>query len=225
MVRAVGCDRCCKSGYLGRMAVVEILTLNPPLKAAISKGVPADEIQRLAVQTGMRTLRVSALQRVADGETTLHEVERVIGESIEDMAATLPPAVAPNGRPSGPRVLLVDDDTVCRKVAKRLLEEGGYDVVEAVNGEDALAQLEIDNQITLTVLDLGLPSIQGDEVLRRMRISPATASMPVLVLTGSPDPDLEVRLMDEGADDYIRKPIEPKRFVTRVKAALRRAAA
>ena len=173
----------------------------------------------------MRTLRVSALQRVADGETTLQEVERVVGESIEDAAVTVSHVVQPNSRPSGPRVLLVDDDTVCRKVAKRLLQEGGYEVVEAVNGEDALAQLEVDDHITLTVLDLGLPTIQGDEVLRRMRLSPATATMPVLVLTGSPDEDLEVRLMDEGADDYIRKPIEPKRFVTRVKAALRRAAA
>ncbi len=225
VVRAVGCDRCGKSGYLGRMAVVEILTLNPQLQEAISKGVPANEIQRLAVQTGMLSLRVSALQRVADGETTLQEVERVVGETTEGVAVVAAPVVQSNGRPSGPRVLLVDDDTVCRKVAKRLLEEGGYDVIEAVNGEDALAQLEIDDHIALTVLDLGLPTIQGDEVLRRMRVSPVTASMPVLVLTGSPDPDLEVRLMDEGADDYIRKPIEAKRFVTRVKAALRRAAA
>lgn len=46
-----------------------------------------------------------------------------------------------------------------------------------------------------------------------------------MVLTGSPDPDLEIRLMEDGADDYIRKPIEPKRFLLRVKAALRRAAA
>ena len=101
----------------------------------------------------------------------------------------------------------------------------GYEVVEAESGEAALARLDIDDRVALVVLDMGLPTIQGDEVLRRMRTSPATASLPVLVLTGSPDPDLEVRLMEDGADDYIRKPIEPKRFVTRVKAALRRAAA
>jgi DNA-binding response OmpR family regulator len=67
--------------------------------------------------------------------------------------------------------------------------------------------------------------MQGDELLRKMRAMPSTASLPVIVLTGSIEPDLEVRLMEEGADDYIRKPLEPKRFVTRVKAALRRAAA
>ena len=58
-----------------------------------------------------------------------------------------------------------------------------------------------------------------------MRGSPATANVPVIVLTGSPDPDLEVHLMEEGADDYIHKPLEPRRFITRVRAALRRAAA
>jgi DNA-binding response OmpR family regulator len=122
-------------------------------------------------------------------------------------------------------VLVVDDDSVIRKVAKRLLVEGGYDVIEATSGEDALAVLATDEHIALTVLDLGLPGIQGEDVLRQMRASAATASLPVIVLTGSIDPDLEVRLMEEGADDYIRKPIEAKRFVTRVKAALRRAAA
>ena len=157
----------------------------------------------------------------------------MVGESIED-AIPAAPVVVPDapaahasaeGRMVGPRVLLVEDDSVCRKVAKNLLQQGGYEVVEATSGEEALARLDIDDRIVMTILDLGLPTVQGDEVLRRMRMSPATASMPVIVLTGSPDPDLEVRLMEEGADDYIRKPIEPKRFVTRVKAALRRVAA
>ena len=75
------------------------------------------------------------------------------------------------------------------------------------------------------VLDLGLPGMQGDEVLRQLRASPATASLPVIVLTGSPDPELEVSLMEAGADDYLHKPLEPRRFVTRLRATLRRAAA
>ncbi len=224
-VRAVGCAKCGQSGYLGRMAIVEILTLNPTLQELISRGVPAPELQRAAVQAGMRSLRMNALQRVTAGETTLQEVERVVGDMAEELAVAATPVAEPASVASAPRVLLVEDDAVCRKVAKRLLQEGGYEVVEAESGEAALARLDIDDRVALVVLDMGLPTIQGDEVLRRMRTSPATASLPVLVLTGSPDPDLEVRLMEDGADDYIRKPIEPKRFVTRVKAALRRAAA
>jgi type II secretory ATPase GspE/PulE/Tfp pilus assembly ATPase PilB-like protein/CheY-like chemotaxis protein len=228
-VRARGCTRCGNSGYLGRLAVLEILTLTPALQQLITNGATAPEISAAAVQNGMRSLRMSALNRVAEGLTTLQEVERVVGEMPADAGA--PAAVAPaapaaaSAAPTGPRVLVVDDDSVIRKVAKRLLVEGGYDVVEATSGEDALAVLATDEHIALTVLDLGLPGIQGEDVLRQMRASASTASLPVIVLTGSIDPDLEVRLMEEGADDYIRKPIEAKRFVTRVKAALRRAAA
>ena len=64
----------------------------------------------------------------------------------------------------------------------------------------------------------------GREVLSRVRQSVHTAGLPVLVLTGSVADEIEAQLMDEGADDYIRKPLEPARFLARVKAALRRAA-
>jgi DNA-binding response OmpR family regulator len=61
-------------------------------------------------------------------------------------------------------------------------------------------------------------------VLRAIRAAPRTAGLPVVVLTGEQQEGVEVAVMDEGADDYIRKPIEPARFVARIKAALRRAA-
>ena len=216
VVRTKGCERCGQSGFHGRLAIFEILGMNPTLQELVAKGASAVDLQKAATQGGMRSLRASALQRVLDGETTLQEVERVVGETREDT-----PAI----RDESQRVLLVEDDSVCRKVAKKLLVENEFDVVECKTGEEALTRLQIDDHIALVVLDLGLPGLQGDEVLRQMRASPATSSLPVIVLTGSPDEDLEVRLMEEGADDYIRKPIEPRRFVTRVRAALRRAAA
>ncbi|MFN8586903.1 MAG: type II/IV secretion system protein [Candidatus Eisenbacteria bacterium] len=227
-VRARGCVRCGNSGYMGRVAILEILTLTPQLQQLVASGVPAVELHAAAAQAGMRTLRMSALARVAEGVTTLQEVERVVGELPAEPGLAAHPSPAPVAAEpvaKGPRVLVVDDDSVIRKVAKRLLAEGGYDVIEAASGEDALEILATDASLALVVLDLGLPGIQGEDVLRQMRTSPSTASLPVIVLTGSIDPDVEVRLMEEGADDYIRKPIEAKRFVTRVKAALRRAAA
>jgi DNA-binding response OmpR family regulator len=75
----------------------------------------------------------------------------------------------------------------------------------------------------LVVLDLDLPTLSGLEVLRRIRSSTSTAGVPVVVLTGSEGDEVEIDAMNAGADDYIRKPIEPARFVARVKAALRRA--
>lgn len=123
----------------------------------------------------MRTLRTSALHRVAEGETTLQELERVVGEQQDGVPVPAPVASASPpvpAAPAGPRVLVVEDDTVCRKVAKRLLVESGYEVIEAVSGEEALLKLDSDGDIALAVLDLGLPNMQGDEVLRKMRGSP-----------------------------------------------------
>jgi type IV pilus assembly protein PilB len=217
VLRARGCARCGQTGYHGRLAILEILVLSPSLQEAISRGASATEIQKVAMAAGMRTLRASALQRVVDGETTLQEVERVVGETSEDGDKGV--------REESQRVLVVEDDAVCRKVARQQLVSNGFDAAECSSGEEALARLQIDDRIGLVVLDLGLPGMQGDEVLAKLRQSPATANLPVIVLTGSPDPDLEVHLMEEGADDYIRKPLEPRRFITRVRAALRRAAA
>ena len=73
------------------------------------------------------------------------------------------------------------------------------------------------------VLDLDMPVLGGREVLRSVRSSASTAGLPVVVLTGTPDAGAEIELMEQGADDYIRKPIDPPRFVTRIRAALRRA--
>ncbi len=217
VVRTRGCPRCAQTGFQGRMAILEILVVTPALQELISRGATAPEIQKAAMAAGMRTLRASALQRVVDGETTLQEVERVVGETMEDGDKVV--------REELPRVLIVEDDAVCRKVARQQLITNGFDAAECATGEEALARLQIDDRIGLVVLDLGLPGMQGDELLAKLRQSPATASLPIIVLTGSADPDLEVRLMEEGADDYIRKPLEPRRFVTRVRAALRRAAA
>jgi DNA-binding response OmpR family regulator len=67
-----------------------------------------------------------------------------------------------------------------------------------------------------------MPKMDGLEVLRRLRANVATAGLPVLVVTGSDQGEAEVAVMEAGADDYIRKPIDPPRFLARVKAALRR---
>ncbi len=227
--RAIGCPQCGKTGYLGRLAIVEILVMTPALQALVSSGATAPELHAAAVQAGMRTLLGSALQRVVDGETTLQEVERVVGETMEAqglaVAVSAEKAAEEVERPAredAPRILVVDDDAVCRKVARQQLLRGGFDVTECDSGEAALERLRTDERIGLLVLDLGLPGIQGDEVLRQLRTSAATASLPVIVLTGAPDPELEVNLLESGADDYLLKPIDPRRFVTRVRATLRR---
>ena len=163
----------------------------------------------------MRPIREVALERVTQGDTTLQEVERVLGEG-ENITTD---SDAPQ------RILIVEDDPIMREIAVTLLRNNGFAVEQAVDGQAALDLLARDRDFSLITLDLGLPNMDGRDVLRQLRTSVATATIPIIVLTGSDDTETEVQLMDEGADDYLRKPLDPARFIARVKAVLRRAVA
>ncbi len=209
--RAVGCDRCGKSGYLGRLAVAEVFVVSPAIESMINGGEAAAAILAQARTEGMRVIAEVALDAVRAGDTTLDEVERVIG--FDDLSATA----------TKRRALLVDDDPVLRSLASALLSQEGFDVEEVDDADGALAAISANGAPQLMVLDLGLPGMGGRELLGRLRSVDTLRRMPIIILTGSADEDLEPVLMDEGADDYIRKPIDPPRFVARVKAAARRA--
>ena len=120
------------------------------------------------------------------------------------------------------RVLIVDDDPLTRKIGRSALEKAGYRCSEAGDGVEALECLN-DLDYDLMILDVNMPRMGGPEVLQRVRRSVRTAGLPVIVLTASDTPEMEVRLMDWCADDYIRKPAEPARLVARVRAVVRRA--
>jgi CheY-like chemotaxis protein len=212
-VRAGGCEHCGMTGYRGRTPVNEVFVPTPQILESIVKGATVQELQRAALAAGMRPMREVALEKVRGGTSTLQEVERVLGEGISE-------ASAPNDQPN---ILLVDDDPTIRTLARALLEKNGYRVTEVGDGPAAIEHFADGKECALVVLDLALPTLSGIEVLSRIRGTASTASVPVVVLTGSEGDEAEVEAMDAGADDYIRKPLEPARFVARIKAALRRA--
>jgi type II secretory ATPase GspE/PulE/Tfp pilus assembly ATPase PilB-like protein/ActR/RegA family two-component response regulator len=213
-VRAFGCPKCNGSGYRGRMPVIEVAIVSPSMGDQISAGATATQLQRAAIAQGMRPLREVVLEAVRNGDTTLEEVERVLGEVADD---------SPLVPPGPPAVLFVDDDPILRHLATSILETGGYRVRQAKDGEEAMAIIESGDDVALVITDLMMPGLGGDGLLARLRSKLQTAMLPVIVLTGSDEHDTEVKLMEAGADDYIRKPIDPPRFLARVKAALRRA--
>lgn len=205
-----GCDECNRVGYRGRVPVVEVLIVTPEIQELIVKGGSSVEIQRAAVASGMRTMHQVAMEHVRNGVTTAEEVERVLGDgatSHEDHHET-------------PRILIVDDDPTMRQLAALVLKTGGYDTDEAPDGPTGLDK--VTRQVmSLVVLDMDMPGMNGLEVLRAIKSNRATAALPVVILTGSDS--MEAEAMDAGADDYIRKPLDPERFMARIKAVLRRA--
>jgi CheY-like chemotaxis protein len=213
VVRAIGCAACGHTGYFGRIPLLEVLVASPALESAILAGGPASQLQAAAVAGGMRPLHGAAAARVRAGETTLEEIDRELGEADAPAREPEPPA----------HVLVVDDDPASRALAGAVLRRQGMRVSEAADGLEALDLIESGPAVSLVVLDLSMPGLDGLAVLRRLRDRVATSLVPVVVLTGSADAAMEVESMDAGADDYVRKPLEPGRFVARVRAALRRA--
>ncbi len=123
---------------------------------------------------------------------------------------------------AGGKVLLVDDEDMLRKVMKDLLERDGYHVVEARDGVEALDQVDR-HAPDIIVLDLNLPGLDGYGVLSHLRSRPATADIPVVVLTARGDEENEVRVFEHGADDFLSKPFRARALSARLAAVLGRA--
>jgi CheY-like chemotaxis protein len=171
-------------------------------------------LNRVAMQGGMRPMHQVALDWVTQAKTTLVEVERVLGQIVEE---------EPEDEAKGPpRVLLVDDDAGARLMMRTLMEAEGYLVEEAEDGHRAIDKLKADPNYALCILDLSMPGLDGREVLRLVRGSVDTAALPVMIRTGTGSEKVEAELLEAGADDYLDKSVEPARFLARVKAVMRR---
>ena len=120
------------------------------------------------------------------------------------------------------RVLVVDDEPTARLFTRSVLEKGGYQVEEAGDGWEALELLRATDAVALVVADLNMPRLDGLELIWEMRAMDLWAYVPVIVVTGETDEILETKLIEEGADDYIRKPLDPRLFLARVTATIRR---
>ena len=137
-----------------------------------------------------------------------------------DEQATPARRSGPHGLPAS-KVLLVDDEDSLRKVMRDLLERDGYVVTEARDGVQALDQVDRVGP-DIIVLDLNLPGLDGYGVLSHLRSRPATANIPVIVLTAKGDEDNEVRVFELGADDFLTKPFRARALSARLEAVLGR---
>ncbi|HOF64387.1 MAG TPA: response regulator transcription factor [Dermatophilaceae bacterium] len=117
------------------------------------------------------------------------------------------------------RVLVVDDEPHIRTLLRAYLERDGYAVLEASTGTAALGAVAGSDAPDLLLLDIGLPDVDGLEVLRRLR---ATSAVPVILVTARAEEVDTLVGLSVGADDYVTKPFSPREVVARVKTVLRR---
>ena len=118
----------------------------------------------------------------------------------------------------GTRILSVEDDERIRTAVKLALEDEGWTVTEAENGEQALARFA-QSPADVVLIDIMLPDIDGFEVCRAIR---RTSDVPIIMVTARDDTHDVVAGLEAGADDYLTKPFAPKELSARIRALLRR---
>jgi len=242
-----GCEKCMQVGFKGRLAIHELLQVNDELRGLITARAPEHELRRAARAAGMRTLIEDAISKAAQGLTTLEAILQVV--SPDDAAAPVGVVAAvgasvPAHREKEPdrgtgssvgstenavversgereRVLIVEDDRTVTSVVKYFLELEGFEVVVAKDGLTGLeeAKREVPDII---VTDCNMPGMDGVALVGALRGDARTQDIAILMLTSGDSGDGETRALAAGADDYILKPVEPRRLVARVKALLAR---
>lgn len=247
-----GCPSCHYAGYTGRVGVFEVLRLDETLRELVVNGVTEAELWRAARARGFQTLMEDGLSKVAEGVTSIEELARVVpvdawsdlvppgpGPDPTEIAAVgeataPPPHAAPASTPAEkpaaagtggaartrPLVLAIDDAEEIRLLIGATLEDQ-YDLVYAVDGLDALEQTAR-HKPDLLVLDVMMPHLSGYEVCARLKADPATADLPVLILSARGDSAHIKEGFQAGADDYLPKPFDPEEMELRVRALLRR---
>ena len=157
----------------------------------------------------------------ARGRTDSPSVRLATSRSKPAPAAAALPATPTAAHPATAmtkRILIVEDEPALLRALRINLRARGYDVATAPTGRDALAEAER-RPPDAVLLDLGLPDLDGTQVIRRLR---GWSTAPVIVLSGRAGPGDKIGALDAGADDYVTKPFSMEELLARLRAALRR---
>jgi CheY-like chemotaxis protein len=119
-----------------------------------------------------------------------------------------------------PSVLVVEDNDMNMQLVEYLLEEGGYQIVKAASGEEALTIARGAAPVDLILMDIHLPGIDGLSVIREMKNDERTKSIPILAVTAHAMRGDKDRFLEAGCDGYISKPIDVKTFLTSIRSYL-----
>jgi type IV pilus assembly protein PilB len=246
-----GCEECKGSGYKGRVAIHELLQVNEEIRELISRRSPEHAIRKAARTAGMRTLLEDGVRKASSGLTTLEEVFRAVASESEGThkdASTMPIVSVPSttfapeeqepvvsipeppvlesekqegGSRQKEKVLVVEDSRTILAVVKYFLELEGFEVLTA---SDGIAGIDVakTQQPRVIITDYNMPGMDGMAMVKSLRSDPQTRGVAIIMLTSEESIERETQALSAGADDYILKPVEPRRLAARVKALIAR---
>jgi CheY-like chemotaxis protein len=243
-VAGQGCQKCGQTGLKGRIAIHEVLEITDGIRELITNRASEQAIRKAAKRAGMRTLFEDGVEKAAQGLTTLDELLRVVSPdesselpvaaaAVAVANAVAPPAVIVAAVPQADtgldpaatavrrKVLVVDDSPTIASVVKYFLELEGFDVVLAADGMSGLETARREHPIMI-VSDMNMPGMGGVEMIKTLRSDPQFVDVRILMLTSEASVECEAEGLEAGADDYILKPVEPRRLAARIKALLAR---
>jgi type IV pilus assembly protein PilB len=233
-VAGAGCAECGGSGMKGRIAIHEVLVIDDEMRDLISNRAPEHALRKAARAGGMQTLLEDGIAKAARGLTTLDEVLRAVsadgkGPAVASLApvmqgeavAAAPADQSPAPPLRTPRVLVVEDSTTVVAVVKYFLELEGFEVMVAENGQIGL-EMALRERPDVIVTDVNMPAMGGVAMVKAIRLRDELAATHILMLTSEASIESETEGLAAGADDYLIKPVEPRRLAARVKALLAR---
>lgn len=118
------------------------------------------------------------------------------------------------------RVLVVDDSEIVLAMARNALEEGGFEVVTALSAKEADSFIFSDRSPDIIIMDVMLPTLDGDKKARMLKENEKTKHIPILLLSSKPDQELQRLTIESGSDGYIRKPFGHHVMAAKVRSVL-----
>lgn len=220
-----GCEQCEYRSYKGITFLESFAcNLNSDFNSLAENLNPEDLFIRFR-NSGMHIFYESGLEKINLGLTSLEQVNEnapPLEQAFDDLlnrkefsnkfTSSLNDAKKNNSAKS---ILIVEDDNDQREILKLVFQKEGFEVSTAENGKIALEFLN-SNPVQIILSDIMMPVMNGLQLVKAVKGSPLLKNIPVLMLTASSNPDHEVKLLEEGADDYCAKNVKKKVLLTRV---------
>lgn len=241
--KGAGCEACQYSGYAGRLGIFELLMITPTVREILSRNVSPLAVRKAAEKDGYVMLSLDGIDKALNGLTTIEEVYRVAPPEFDETTSPESPGNVPksgdqasavagdNSRTSESpasivsirpeKVLIVDDNPIDIKFLKNVLESINFLTVTASNGEEAL-KIAIQEKPDIIITDYLMPEMDGKVLVTKLKSQLATRFIPIIVLTARDEVEAEVEVFSAGANDYLTKPVNPKRLIARINRLLSR---